>query len=192
MSMTVRRRTAHCRLRLAALLLPAGLLLTACGVPASGVVPAGDSATGIGQNTMLYFISRDTLTALPDDRGPSTDLKAALAYRAQHADPVQFAVELAVWLLADGPGDAYRAKGVASEFPANQQARPHVATTGSAVTVELPPWPRPLSDLATRQLLCTAAAAFLTASPDTEPAELTVKVSGHAVWRADAFDETCS
>jgi hypothetical protein len=184
----VRPRTA----RLAPLLLSAMLLLTACGVPASGVVPAGDSATGIGRTTMLYFIRGDDLTALPDDTASTTDLKAALAFRAQHAGTVLYDVELAVWLLAVGPGDAVRAKGVTSELPAAQTWRPTVRVAGSAVTVELPPYARPLTATATRQLLCTAADAFLTASPDTAPAQVTVKVPGHALWRADDFDRTCS
>ncbi|MGW4909800.1 hypothetical protein [Streptomyces sp. NPDC004270] len=62
---------------------------------------------------------------------------------------------------------------------------------GSTVTVELPSSTRPLTAVATSQLLCTTADAFLTASPDTAPAELTVKVPGHAVWHADGFDKTC-
>jgi hypothetical protein len=184
---TVRRRTA----RLALLLLPAVLLLTACGVPESGVVPAGDSATGIRQNTMLYFVRGGHLTALPDDSGPTTDLKAGLAEQDQRADAVRFHVELAVWLLADGPGHAYRSKGVTSEFLAGYWSRPPVRVAGSAVTIELPSY-RPITAVATRQLLCTAADAFLTASPDTEPAKLTVKMPGHAVWHADRFDKTCS
>jgi hypothetical protein len=184
----VRRRTA----RLVPLLLPAVLLLTACGVPASGVVRAGDPATGIGRTTMIYFVRGDDLTALPDDTASTTDLKAGLAFRTQHAGTVLYDVELAVWLLADGPGRADRSKGVTSELPAAQRSRPAVRVTGGAVTVQLPSYTGPLTAIATRQLICTAADAFLTASPDTQPAEVTVKVPGHAVWRADGFDRTCS
>ncbi|MBK3574148.1 hypothetical protein JHN63_09995 [Streptomyces sp. MBT65] len=192
-----RRRTARRRLRLAALLLPAGLLLTSCGVPASGVVPVGESATGIGRDTMVYFVRDGGLTALPDDGGPDTDLKAALGYPERRADAVQSDavrsdVELAVWLLAGGPGQVYRAKGVTSEFPSLQWGRPAVRIAGGAVTVELPAFKSPLTSLATRQLLCTVADAFLTVSPDIAPAEVTVAVTGRAVWRADAFDKTCT
>ena len=173
--------------------LVAGLLLLAgCGVPGSGVVPAGVSATGIGRNTMLYFVQGGGLTALPDDSGPDTDLKSALEAKEPRADAVRFDVELAVWLLSDGPGKGYRSRGVTSEFPPLQFMRPLVRVTGSAVTVQLPSLTVPLTALATRQLLCTAADAFLTASPGTEPAKLTVKVPGRAVWRADGFDRTCS
>ena len=172
-------------------LVAVSLLLAGCGVPASGVVPAGESATGIGRNTMLYFVRGGELTALPDDSGPDTDLKSALGTGERRADAVRFDVELALWLLSDGPGKGYRSRGVTSEFPPIQK-RPSVRLVGSAVTVELSSLTGPLTALATRQLLCTAADAFLTASPGTEPAELTVKVPGRAVWRADGFDKTCS
>jgi hypothetical protein len=141
---------------------------------------------------MLYFVRDGGLTALPDDSGPDTDLKAALGYRERRADAVRFDVELAVWLLAGGPGQGYRAKGVTSEFPSLQWGRPAVRIAGSAVTVELPSLKSPLTALATRQLLCTTADAFLTVSPDTAPAEVTVTVTGRAVWRADGFAATCS
>ncbi|MFJ9244594.1 hypothetical protein [Streptomyces sp. NPDC101776] len=168
------------------------LLLAGCGVPASGVVPAGESATGIGRNTVLYFVRGGGLTALPDDSGQDTDLKPVLEVRERRADAVRFDVELAVWLLSAGPGPGYRSRGVTSEFPSIQSGRPAVSVVGSAVTVELPSLKEPLTALAARQLFCTAADAFLTVSPDTAPAEVTVRVPGRAVWRADAFGRTCA
>ncbi|MBC3839373.1 hypothetical protein GXW82_01565 [Streptacidiphilus sp. 4-A2] len=64
----------YLRLRRAAgpaLLVPISVLLSACGIPTTGVVQAGDPGTGITQPTIVVFFLKNSVPVPSDE--PSTD-----------------------------------------------------------------------------------------------------------------------
>ncbi|WP_433891662.1 hypothetical protein [Streptomyces sp. CA-111067] len=145
------------RPRAAALLtgLAAALALAGCGVPPSGVIQAGDPATGLSPGLTLYFLSpADTLRAVPRPGDGGTDPAAA------------------VRLLFAGPTDA-EAGQVRTQLPRTPIA-PQVSVHGSTLVIGLPGL-GPLSRLGVDQLVCTATAAWHGRSarqpggPATEP-----------------------
>ncbi|HVV13085.1 hypothetical protein [Amycolatopsis sp.] len=76
------------------------LLLSACGVRPTGVVPAGDPPMGVARGPLLYFLADGKLRPVTRDTGHLGSLAEALS------------------LLAAGPTLAERAAGLTSEVPA--------------------------------------------------------------------------
>ncbi|MEV5545838.1 hypothetical protein AB0L35_06800 [Streptomyces sp. NPDC052309] len=157
-------------LLLAALLLP----LSACGIPATGVVGAGEPATGV----------RDPGSTAVPDRAPSAAVPVnsvrlyfvgdgALVAAAR---PVQVSAEptSAVLMVFKGPNRREREEGLTTELPRITVA-PTIRIDGATVTIELPPELRGLSDTAIDQLACTAAAARLRQDPALGTAQVTVE-----------------
>ncbi|MFC4033111.1 hypothetical protein ACFO3J_16685 [Streptomyces polygonati] len=137
----------------------AGLLavcaLSACGVPPSDVIQAGEPATGMPPGTLLYFLSGDgALVAVP--RGGAPD------------------VALAVDQVFKGP-TATEVADVRTQLP-RLPSPPAVKDVSGTVLVELPAGVAPLTPLAVRQLTCTVAAAYR-AEPSTAK-RLAAKRSG--------------
>src|SRR5579859_6227109 len=129
------------------MLLAAVLLLSGCGIPATGVIQSGDPATGVTPvGPVLYFVIDGHLVPTSSPTATPTDTGAA------------------VKLLLSGPDMRERRLGMTtalSDVPA-----PAVTVNGAEVTLQLPTGTRPLPSIALRQLICTAAAARL-ADPDT-------------------------
>jgi len=123
----------------------AALLLSSCGIPSTGVVEAGEAATGIRPAYVLYFVRQDTLLGVRS-RVPGT-----------------FDVGTAVELLFRGPEALLGRKGLTTELPP-LPSPPTVRTDGARVSVELPRGTRPLTRTALAQLTCTIADARLVAS----------------------------
>jgi hypothetical protein len=67
--------------------LAAALVVAGCGVPPSGVIQAGDPATGMLPGITLYFLSGDTLSAVP--RRAPADADAVAAVRMLFAGPTE-------------------------------------------------------------------------------------------------------
>jgi len=118
----------------------AALLLSSCGIPSTGVVEAGEAATGIRPAYVLYFVRQDTL----------------LGVRSQV--PGAFDIGTAVELLFRGPEAQLGRKGLTTELPP-LPSPPTVRTDGARVSVELPRGTRPLTRTALAQLTCTIADA---------------------------------
>ena len=118
----------------------AALLLSSCGIPSTGVVEAGEAATGIRPAYILYFVRQDTL----------------LGVRSQV--PGAFDIETAVELLFRGPDALLGRKGLTTELPP-LVSPPTVRANGARMSVELPRGTRPLTRTALAQLTCTIAAA---------------------------------
>lgn len=119
--------------------LAAALVLAACGVPTSGVIQAGDPATGMSPGLNVYFLAGGDLVAVPRTTGRDPDLTTALR------------------LLFYGPDDLEAAK-LRTELPRLSNP-PEVLFKGGTVVVRLPPGIPRLSPLAMRQLACTVAGA---------------------------------
>ncbi len=162
--------------------------LSSCGIPATGVVEAGGPASGIPPVTQVYFVHGDTLVAVPRSTAYPSDAGAALR------------------LLMLGPTSAEAGKRLTTEIPGLPTSAPHppptadeagdpstdalpVTVNGDTLTVELPSGMRPLSHMATRQLICTAAAAHRLGTPSAGP--VTVRITSDSGWRATGADEDC-
>ncbi|MDX3234200.1 hypothetical protein PV392_00570 [Streptomyces sp. ME03-5709C] len=145
------------RARLTALMtgLAAALTLTACGVPPSGVIAAGEPAHGmvsVGPQAepllvTVYFLRDGRLTAVARETTGSGD------------------VEEAVRMLFVGPTSDEAAK-VTTELPVVKNGL-RVTSGADAVEVQLPKGVIPLSHRAMMQLACTVSrvGTSLTAVP---------------------------
>ncbi|MFF7927471.1 hypothetical protein ACFZDP_41245 [Streptomyces mirabilis] len=159
-----------------ALLLTTAFLLSSCGIPETGVVEAGEPATGIRPTYVLYFVGEGTL----------------LAVRRHVLGPG--GIEAAVAMLFQGPDAQERGKGMTTELPSMRDA-PTVRTDGGRLSIELPDGTAPLTETALAQLICTAADARLVETPDADTASthvtVTVPVTGPGGWRAEGSSATC-
>ncbi|WP_405764988.1 hypothetical protein OG539_06530 [Actinacidiphila glaucinigra] len=142
------------RTRLAALMtgLAAALTLTACGVPPTGVIEAGEAATGMSspapRTAKLVLVS---LYFLQDGK---------LRVYARKT-PAPASVEAAVRMLFAGPTVDERAT-VTTELPLLKNGPQVKAKSDSTVYVLLPTEVSPLSQPAMRQLACTVSNADVT------------------------------
>lgn len=127
--------------------LAASLVLAACGVPTSGVIQAGDPATGMAPGLNVYFLAGGELVAVPRRVDGGADTATA------------------VRLVFEGPAgaEAYKLRTQLPRLP----GPPTVLTDGSSVLVRLPPGVGPLSRPAMAQLACTVGGVPPTAPPRT-------------------------
>jgi hypothetical protein len=129
--------------RRSALLTATGLAavcaLSACGVPPSDVIQAGEPATGMPPGITVYFLSGDgSLVGFP--RASAPDLATA--------------VELV--FKGPTPGEAVKVSTRLPRLP----APPKVLEADGVVLVRLPEGVAPLSPPGMEQLVCTAGAAY--------------------------------
>lgn len=178
-------RPAH-RVARPALLVTAAFLLSACGIPTTGVVEAGESATGIRPAATVYFLKNRALTGVPRKVGRRTEVEGAVA------------------AAFNGPDSAERRAGLTSGLPALVND-PTVRTEGARVRIELDFATRPQLSAALKQLsmslslsqlVCTAAGARQAEDPDIGPVSVTVTASvggAKGRWRAEGNSSTrCS
>jgi hypothetical protein len=176
--------------------LAAALTLTACGVPPTGVIEAGEPASGMFSPAprptapvvvSLYFLRDGDPTAYPRELVEPADLGAV------------------VGRLFGGP-TASEAKTATTALPVLKRA-PDVTAGGDAVSVQLPDGVAPLSRPAMLQLACTVARAStsfaaLPADPDPDgastappaeaqpPAHTSVRVLGDG-WTMTQSADAC-
>jgi hypothetical protein len=167
-------RPAH-RTARTALLASAALLLSACGIPATGVVESGAPATGIKSPTLIYFFRNDALIPVPRKTGRGVD------------------VAMVMRLLIQGPSDQEQRAGVTTAM-LPLKGYPKVWNEGANVSILLPPDNRPLSNAALEQLVCTAAHARHTQDPDVGSVQVTITYpSGDSgVWQVGTSTAGCS
>ncbi|QIY75826.1 hypothetical protein HEP84_49405 [Streptomyces sp. RLB1-33] len=165
--MSPRRRSSR-----TALLLATAFLLSSCGIPETGVVEAGEPATGIRPAQVLYFVGAGNL----------------LAVRRHAFGPG--GIETAVKTLFQGPDAQERRKGMTTDLPP-LRAAPTVRTDGGRLSIELPGGTAPLTGAARAQLICTAAGARLVETPDADTAPTSVTVTVPGAWHTEGTSETC-
>ncbi|WP_052488865.1 hypothetical protein [Streptomyces sp. 150FB] len=168
-------RPAHRRAR-PALLVAAGLLLSACGIPTTGVVESGAPATGIQSPTLIYFVRDGVLIPVPRKTGREAD-----AVTAMH-------------MLLQGPNGDEQQAGVKTEIPP-LTGQPKIWNRGkTGLSIQLPPVTGPLSIAALNQLICTTAHAHHTQDPHVNAVQVTVTYSSgdSGVWRTDTANGGCS
>ncbi|MFF3731082.1 hypothetical protein ACFYXM_12355 [Streptomyces sp. NPDC002476] len=151
------------RSRFTGLAVALGIVLTGCGVQPTGVVGAGEPASGLTHGARLYFATAGGLRAVPVGDKEIKDLNTV------------------VKLLLLGPPPGGRADGLTSfvELPG------FTATgKGARVTLRLDgAYAGTGRDQGTGQLVCTLASAQSVLAPRvrTDDVEVTVRPSGSAV-----------
>ncbi|MEV6420766.1 hypothetical protein [Streptomyces sp. NPDC051662] len=140
-----------------------GIALMGCGVQPTGVIGAGEPASGLTRGVRLYFASDSGLRGVSR---PDTEIKNLGAV---------------VKMLAAGPGPAELRDGLTSLL---QQLGGYTVTgTGTQVTVQLDgPYPESGRDQGTGQLVCTLARAQSVLDPEvrTDDVEVTLRPSDGA------------
>ncbi|MEU1181174.1 hypothetical protein ABZ464_26715 [Streptomyces sp. NPDC005820] len=191
--------------RAALLVVTAGLALSACGIPSTGVVEAGGPASGITATTPLYFVQDGTLVAVLRAVPEAGDAAVAIEQMLEGPDVVERskgwttqvarAAEPASLFPTPEPGqpqdDPVEPDARTAPSASASAAEPVRATVeDSRVSVTLPQGVfAERSDLAQRQLICTAGRARRLATRVTEP--VTVTVTAADGTRVEGTDEDC-
>ncbi|MFD3659616.1 hypothetical protein ACFWVF_03280 [Streptomyces sp. NPDC058659] len=135
----------------------AGLALAGCGVQPTGVIGAGEPASGLTRGMRLYYASDSGLRGVP-----------LLDTRLKDLNSV-------VKLLAQGPGPAEQRDGLTSLV--QELGGYTVSGTGTRVTIRLDgPYPLSGRDQGTGQLVCTLARAQSVLDPKVRADEVEVGV----------------
>ncbi len=158
---------------LAALLLP----LAACGIPETGVVEAGEPATGVLNPDATSVPTPAETAAVPVGAVPLYFVADGALAAATRQTPGGADLVRTVLLLFEGPDREERGRGLTSKLP-RSAANPTLRTDGAAVTVRLPGDAESLSDTAVDQLACTVAVARLRQDPALGSAQVTVEQPG--------------
>ncbi|MEW1720357.1 hypothetical protein [Streptomyces sp. NPDC093109] len=146
-------RTDPGRAARAAALLIAGLALTTgCRIPETGVVQAGEPATGVRAEAFVYLV----LNGRP-----------VPVFRPAEAAPVDEAGAVALVFRELTAGE--RQAGLTTRLPPLPEGgkAPRTEVSGDGISVELP-FAKPLDGLAAVQLACTVADAHTVANPDED------------------------
>jgi len=130
--------------------LAAALVLAGCGVPPSGVIQAGDPATGMTPGVNVYFLSGGSLVAVP------------------RQIPFGAGVSTAVRLLFEGPLVPEAGK-LSTELPQLKLAPEVAVETDGTVVIRLFEGVAPFGKIGMEQLVCTVAAAPRRAPPPAVP-----------------------
>ncbi|MGI5452618.1 hypothetical protein ACQEWB_05420 [Streptomyces sp. CA-249302] len=157
------------RHRVPLLLAPALLALTSCDIPATGVVEAGGPASGVTPVTTVYFVRADSVVAVPRITDRPGDTETAMRLLLEGPSSGEAAVGYSTALT----GMPTRAPREAAATPEPSEAPvdvPTVSVKGSELVIQMPAGTGELSDLATRQLICTAAAVRRISDASNNPA----------------------
>ncbi|MZE68793.1 hypothetical protein, partial [Streptomyces sp. SID5789] len=146
------------------LLLAALLPLAGCGIPETGVVEAGEPATGVLDPGTAPSPSRAQPTPVPVAAVPLFFVEDGALVSVTRAVPGATDPGTVVLMLFKGPDEQERERGLTTELPL-AVAAPTVRVDGASVTVLLPRGTGSLSDTAVDQLACTVAAARLRQDP---------------------------
>jgi hypothetical protein len=167
-----------------------GLSLSACDIPATGVVEAGGPASGVPAILPIYLVQDDSLVAVPRTLPDAGDPVWAVEALLRGPTPQERRKSLTTDLprLPDMPTPAPTPTGLAVEGMA-QGEMTRVTSQGGTVTVELLWYGAKLSALAADQLICTAAHAYLLTRRDLDSA--TVRVTGAMGGPVEGGGEGC-
>ncbi|MEV5015705.1 hypothetical protein ACIGW1_02605 [Streptomyces sp. NPDC053780] len=159
------------------LLLAALLPLAGCGIPETGVVEAGEPATGVLQPGVAPSPSQAQPTPVPVAAVPLYFVDDGALAPVTRTVPSATDPGTIVLMLLKGPDDQERSRGLTTELPLTAAA-PTVRVDGASVTVLLPRGTSSLSGTAVDQLACTVAAARLRQDPALDRAQVTVEQPG--------------
>jgi hypothetical protein len=165
-------RPVHRTARHALLVSAALLLLSACGIPTTGVVESGAPGTGVRPPTLLYFIKNGTPVAVSRTTGTGED------------------VENAVRLLLRGPSREERNAGLTTAL-LPMKSLPEVSNEGTEVRVQMPYGTRKLAHPALQQLVCTIIHARRDEDPGVTSVRVAVAYRGSVALGIDGAHADC-
>ncbi|MET8569457.1 hypothetical protein [Streptomyces sp. NPDC004783] len=157
-------------------LLTAALALSACDIPATGVVEAGEPATGVLEPPGSTPAPTET-RALPFTTVPLYFLDDGSLVAVPRTVPGPAELGTTVLMLFKGPDAEERGRGLTTGLP-RLSTVPTLRTDGASVTVQLPEAAAGLSDTAVDQLACTVAGARLHQDPELGSVQVTVEQPG--------------
>ncbi|MET7321823.1 hypothetical protein [Streptomyces sp. NPDC005549] len=159
------------------LLLAALLPLSACGIPETGVVEAGEPATGVLDPGVTSVPSESAPEAVPLVKIPLYFVEDGSLVAVDRTVPGSTDLGSTLLMLFKGPDDKERRSGLTTELPPAAEA-PTIRTDGTGVSVRLPRSAGSLSGTAVDQLACTVAVARLRQDPALGSAQVTVEQPG--------------
>ncbi|MER6163073.1 hypothetical protein [Streptomyces violaceorubidus] len=159
------------------LLLAALLPLSACGIPETGVVEAGEPATGVLDPDVTSAPSESVPEAVPLVKVPLYFVEDGSLVAVDRTVPGPTDLGSTLLMLFKGPDVKERDRGLTTELPPAAEA-PTIRTDGTGVSVRLPRSAGSLSDTAVDQLACTVAVARLRQDPALGSAQVTVEQPG--------------
>jgi hypothetical protein len=158
-------------------LVAAAFLLSACGIPTTGVVQAGDPGTGVSQPTVVvYFVEND----VPGGLGAPVPVSRPVDGPA--------GVATAVDSLFRGLDAEDQRHGLTTALP-RLTAGPTVLAEGAVVRIGLPAGTPQLSLTAMLQLVCTVGYATQGGFPLGSPVLVAVAVPGR--WQTAGTSWEC-
>lgn len=157
--------------------LAALLPLAACGIPETGVVEAGEPATGVLQPGVTAVPSETAPEAVPLVKVPLYFVEDGALTAVSRTVAAPGDLGSTVLMLFKGPDARERRSGLTTELPPAAVA-PTIRTDGTVVNVQLPRTAASLSDTAVDQLACTVAVARLRQDPALGSAQVTVEQPG--------------
>ncbi|MBE8470632.1 hypothetical protein [Streptomyces justiciae] len=183
--------------RLALLAVPALLALASCDIPTTGVVEAGEPASGIRPVTPVYFVRDGTLVAVPRTTAWPGDAGEAVRLLLRGPTPGEAGKRLTTAIRGRRSVPASPTSAPSeppTDAPTDLQWQtptdePTADVRGDRLTLRLPLGTGPLTRMATRQVICTAAAAHRVTAPSAAP--VTVEVTDGSGWHAGGSDEGC-
>ncbi|MEU9309196.1 hypothetical protein [Streptomyces sp. NPDC048256] len=194
--------------RVVLLCVPALWTLVSCGIPATGVVEAGGPAHGLVPMLRVYLVENGSLVAVPRRPAGAVDAESAVMNLLEGPTKTERAKRLTTLLppltaaptsaptsaptpLVSVPPTAGPSDGSAAEAAAS--AAVSVNARSGVVSIHLRYVSEELSDLATAQLICTAAEAQRIADTGTGPGAeaVTVKVTNARGRSVEGSGERC-
>ncbi|NNN38286.1 hypothetical protein HLK59_49985 [Streptomyces sp. S3(2020)] len=146
------------------------LLLSACDIPATGVVEAGGPASGIPPTVPVYLIRDGALVAVSRTISDAGEPVTAVESLLQGPTPQERRERLTT-ALAVQPTPLRPTPSPTEPLP-DEAVR--LTAQNNAVHVELPSYAGDLTRLAADQVICTAARAYLLTREDLESTTVTV------------------
>ncbi|MGW6520783.1 hypothetical protein ACWGA9_26050 [Streptomyces sp. NPDC054950] len=190
--------------RVVLLCVPALWALVSCGIPATGVVEAGGPAHGLVPMLRVYLVENGSLVAVPRRPADAVDAESAVMNLLEGPTETERAKRLTTLLppltaaptsaptpLASVPPTPGPSGGSVAEAAAS--AAVSVNARNGVVSIHLRYVSEELSDLATAQLICTAAEAQRTTDTGTGigAEAVTVKVTNARGRSVEGSDERC-
>ncbi|MFJ4648229.1 hypothetical protein ACIP6Q_32525 [Streptomyces bobili] len=169
----LRRTRAWARGRFALLLLPALCTLSACGIPATGVVEAGEPAGGIVPTVWVFFVTDDSLVGVPRRTAGPVDVGSALRILFQGPTAAERTKRMTTQ-LATAPAVPTTPGAVEASQEPSPAAPMKVTVRQDRTVVELSASAGKTSRLAAWQIICTAVAAQRLSAPGAAATPVTV------------------
>ncbi|MEV7883110.1 hypothetical protein ACWD3I_11935 [Streptomyces sp. NPDC002817] len=165
----------------ALLVAASALLLSACDIPATGVVEAGGPASGIPPTVPIYLIRDGALVAVPRTISYAGEPVAAVESLLKGPTPQErrkrLTTDLALQLSATRPTPS------PTELLPEETVR--LMTETDRVYLELPRYAGKMTSLAANQVICTAARAYLLTRPDLDSTTVTVTDAAGGTFEGD-------